>query len=176
MTNEKATIRCEAIFSDDKKYRYLLSKVWDKNRPIATVISISPSAFYNVTCDTTTMLIQNNLEALGCGGMELVNLISKVGVEAKRLKSLIDNVGQETDHYILESVKRTALTVFAWGRIAGMNKAFQAREAEVLKLLEPYMDKVQTISDCAGRENLHPLTPSIRNEWNLSLYQWKTAE
>lgn len=31
MTNEKATIRCEAIFSDDKEYRYLLSKVWDKN-------------------------------------------------------------------------------------------------------------------------------------------------
>ena len=148
MTNEKATIRCEAIFSDDKEYRYLLSKVWDKNKPIATVISISPSTFYNVTCDTTTMLIQNNLEALGCGGVELVNLISKVGVEAKRLKSLI----------------------------AGMNKALQAREAEVLELLEPYMDKVQTISDCAGRENLHPLTPSIRNEWNLSLYQSGTAE
>ena len=27
-----------------------------------------------------------------------------------------------------------------------------------------------------GRENLHPLTPSIRNEWNLSLYQSGTAE
>ena len=122
------------------------------------------------------MLIQNNLEALGCGGVELVNLISKVGVEAKRLKSLIDDIGEETDHYIIESVKRTALTILAWGRIAGMNKAFQAREAEVLELLEPYMDKVQTISDCAGRENLHPLTPSIRNEWNLSLYQSEIAE
>ena len=59
------------------------------------------------------MLIQNNLEALGCGGVELVNLISKVGVEAKRLKSLIDDIGEETDRYILESVKRTALTILA---------------------------------------------------------------
>ena len=176
MTNEKAAIRCEAIFSDNKEYRYLLSKVWDKNKPLATVISISPSPFYNVTCDTTTMLIQNNLEALGCGGVELVNLISKVGVEAKKLKNLMDYIGEENNQYILESVKRTALTILAWGRIAGMNKAFQAREAEVLELLEPYMNKVQMISDCAGRDHLHPLTPSIRSEWILSLYQSKATE
>ncbi len=176
MINEKAMLRCEAIFSDDKEYRYLLSKVWDKNKPLATVISISPSPFYNVTCDTTTMLIQNNLEALGCGGMELVNLIAKVGVEAKKLKSLLDYVGEENNRYILESVKNTALTVLAWGRIAGINKAFQVREEEVLELLEPYMDKVKMISDCAGRESLHPLTPSIRNEWILSVYPSKTDE
>lgn len=176
MTNEKATIRCEAIFSDDHEYRYLLSKVWDKTKPIVTVISISPSTFHNVTCDTTTMLIQNNLEALDCGGMELVNLIAKVGVDAKRLKNLIDYIGDENDQYILESVKRTTLTVLAWGRITAMNKSFQIREAEVLELLEPYLNKVQIISDCEGRENLHPLTPSVRNEWILSTYEPESNE
>lgn len=176
MTNEKAIIRCEAIFSEDRAYRYLLSKVWDKNKPLATVISISPSGCYNVTCDTTTMLIQNNLEALGFGGMELVNLIARVGIDAKQCRRLIDEIGEENDSYILESVKRTAFTILAWGRISGTNKAFQKREAEVLKLLSPYMKKVQTICDCAGRENLHPLTPSVRNEWTLCFYQSDAEE
>ena len=167
MITEKSVIRCESVFSDDKAYRYLLAKTWDKSKPAATVISISPSGFYNVESDNTTMLIQNNLSKLGFGGMELVNLLAGINVDAKRLKSIAEEVGDENDSFIVESVKKTAFTVLAWGKISNVNKLFEIREKEVLELLEPYTDKIKVISDCTGRECLHPLTPSVRNEWFL---------
>lgn len=170
MTTEKSIIRSEAVFSDNREYRYLLSKIWDKNKPLATVISISPSSLHNVSTDTTTMLIQNNLFALGYGGVELVNLISKINVEAKKLKNLADSIGELTDQSILESVQRTQTTILAWGRIASMNKVFQNREEDVLEILKPYQDRLQVIVDMTGREMLHPLTPSIRNNWILQPY------
>lgn len=172
MTTEKSIIRSEAVFSDDREYRYLHSKIWDKSKPLATVISISPSSSYNVATDTTTMLIKNNLFALGYGGVELVNLISKVDVEAKKLKSLEDSIGELTDQSLMESVQRTQTTILAWGRIASMNKAFQNREEDILEILKPYQEKLQVIVDMTGREMLHPLTPSIRNNWILQPYSY----
>lgn len=171
MKTEKAIIRCEAVFSDDKSYRYLMSKVWDKNKPIATVISISPSTFCNVSCDTTTQLIQNNLQVLGYGGMELVNLIFKINVEAKKLKSIDTAIGELTDKFIIESAERTDITILAWGKLASVNKAFADRENAVIEILKPYSEKIQVISDSLNRKMLHPLTPSIRKGWFLSSIQ-----
>ena len=57
MTTERATIKCEAVFSDDSLHRYSLSKIWDKTLPLANVITIAPSEDFNVTSDTTTSII-----------------------------------------------------------------------------------------------------------------------
>ncbi|WP_159459794.1 DUF1643 domain-containing protein [Scatolibacter rhodanostii] len=71
---------------------------------------------------------------------------------------------------MVKSVQRTQTTILAWGRIASMNKAFQNREEDVLNILKPYQDKLQVIVNMTDREMLHPLTPSIRNNWILQPY------
>ena len=30
-TTEKATIKCEAVLSDDSQHRYSMTKIWDKS-------------------------------------------------------------------------------------------------------------------------------------------------
>ncbi len=41
MLNEKVTIRSEAVFSEDRKHRYLLFLEWEKSRPKAYIIMIA---------------------------------------------------------------------------------------------------------------------------------------
>jgi len=170
MKTEKATIKAETLISEDGKFYYLKRKEWDKSKNTATVLSISPSSQSNVCCDLTSQLIQNNLYRLGFGGFELVNLIAAVDVAAKKLKGLDGLIGEENDKHILESVKRTDLTVLAYGKIATTNKVFTARENEVLELLKEHLPKLHFITDITAREMLQPLTPSIRNGWILQPY------
>lgn len=167
MPIEKATIKCEAVFSNNSEHRLLLSKIWDKNLPQANVITISPSADYNVSTDLTTNLITNNLNVLGFGGFTLTNLISKIGIDPKKVKNTNDLWTEETDKYIHEAAQKADSIIVAWGRFTETRKIFSDREKEVLTILEQFKSKTFEITDGNGREFLHPLTPIIRNNWIL---------
>ena len=54
MFTEKATIKCEAVFSDDHAHRFLWKRVWEKSKPIATVIMLNPCESDGIITDTTT--------------------------------------------------------------------------------------------------------------------------
>ncbi|WP_294909606.1 DUF1643 domain-containing protein [uncultured Ruminococcus sp.] len=170
MTTERATIKCEAVFSDDSLHRYSLSKIWDKTLPLANVITIAPSEDFNVTSDTTTSIICNNIYLLGMGGFVLTNLISKIGADVKKLKSTKDLWNADTDKYIKETALKADKIIIAWGKFTETRKVFSDREQSVLKLLEPQKDKLFQITDGKERKNLHPLTPSIRHSFILHSY------
>lgn len=163
---EKTTIKCEAIFSDDARHRYVLRKEWDKSKPKACVITIAPSADFNVTSDLTTQLIQNNLTMLDFGGFELVNLYSKVTTSKDEYTSK-GMYNRDTDKYIKESCEASETIVMAWGKAHLKSKELSARVEAVNKLLEKHISKLYFIADENGRSELHPLTPSVRKKWNL---------
>lgn len=167
MTTERATIKCEAVFSDDSLHRYSLSKIWDKTLPLANVITIAPSEDFNVTSDTTTSIICNNIYLLGMGGFVLTNLISKIGADVKKLKSTKDLWNADTDKYIKETALKADKIIIAWGKFTETRKVFSDREKDIMNLIEPYKDKIFQITDGAKREFLHPLTPVVRKGWIL---------
>ena len=45
--------------SDDKKERYILKKIWDIEKPIATIITLYPSTSDLIINDSTTTFITN---------------------------------------------------------------------------------------------------------------------
>lgn len=168
MTTEKANIKCEAVFSDNSEHRFLLSKVWDKSKPIVNVITISPSRDYNIASDLTTQLINNNVYQLGnYGGFNLTNIISRVGLNVKGLKSTDNLYNEETDKYIIEAAEKSSAVIWAVGKFADTRKIFCERKQDVLELLKPFESKLFMITDSNGREFLHPLTPSVRQGWIL---------
>lgn len=168
MTKEKVTIACEAVFSDNSEHRYLLSKVWDKSKPIANVITISPSEDYNISSDLTTQLITNNVYKLrNYGGFVLTNIISRIGLNVKRLKSTDNLYNEETDKYILAAAEKSDTVIWAIGKFADTRKDFCERKQEILKLLKPFESKLFMITDSNGREFCHPLVPSVRQGWIL---------
>lgn len=170
MPIETATIKCKSIFSDDSQHRYYLQKVWDKSKPLVNVISISPSEDYNVATDLTTQLITNNVYKLGnYGGFILTNIISKVGLDIKKLKSTDKLWDSQTDKYIIEAAENSSAVIWAVGKLSQTRKVFLKREQEVLEILKESncTDKLFMISD-NKREFLHPLTPSVRQGWILN--------
>lgn len=57
MITEKDTIKCEAVFNDERTHRFLWKQVWNKDKPIACVIMINPCQANTVVTDTTTFLV-----------------------------------------------------------------------------------------------------------------------
>ena len=168
MFSEKATIKVECLFSDNRQHRYLMTKIWDKAKSKASVISIAPSLDCNVRSDLTTMLITNNLFSLDFGGFDLLNLYSRIGINLKTTTNFADAYDQNTNDVILDSVSKSDVTILAWGRIT--KKLVKSKEEEILKLLEPHKSKLKVIADLQNREGLHPLTPAVRSNFLLRDY------
>ena len=65
MLTEKETIRCEAVFNDEHTHRYMWKRVWNKDKPLITVIMLHPCFADTIICDTTSYLVVNNVMSLG---------------------------------------------------------------------------------------------------------------
>ena len=175
MIIEKDTIKCEAIFSDDKSHRFLWKRVWDKDKPLAAVLMLNPCHSDNIITDTTTALTVNNIARLETfGGVEIINLYSRLTRKLNfRWNSDEDLNTPENDNYIKKAAMECDTVIIAWGKGAATSQRITDRAVQVLNILEPYKDKLYHISD-GERSGLHPLTPSIRSQWHLEAVQWET--
>ena len=174
MFTEKATIKCEAVFSDDHMHRFLWKRVWEKSKPIATVIMLNPCESDGIITDTTTSLVINNVARLeeGFGGVAIVNLYSMLTSKLNfKWNSDADLNHEENDSYIMKAVEEASKVILAWGRAEDTNKRVEERAGELIKKLSKHKEKLFVISDGAGRYGMHPLTPALRNRWLLESYE-----
>lgn len=168
MITEKDTIKCEAIFNEEHTHRFLWKRVWNKEKPTAAVIMLNPCHADNIVTDTTTSLVVNNIARLEeFGGVVILNLFSCLTSKLDLRWSSDEELNQpENDDYIRKTASEVSHIIVAWGKSAGTNKRIEDRAIQVLNLLQPHKDKLYVISD-GERSGIHPLTPSIRNYWNL---------
>lgn len=170
MITEKDNIKCESIFNDERTHRFLWRRIWDKDKPIITVIMLNPCLSDNIITDTTTSLVVNNIARLKeYGGVEIVNLYSVLTNKLRFIESDEELNDKENDSYILKSVETSSKTIIAWGKSTTSNTKIEERAIEVLNLLKEYEEKLYVISDNT-RTGLHPLTPTIRNNWILKKF------
>jgi hypothetical protein len=74
MQADKAVLKTEAVFSDDRRHRYILRKEWDAKKPKATIIMTNPSTADMLMMDYTTLYIMNNIVRLDFGTVDIVIL------------------------------------------------------------------------------------------------------
>ena len=172
MLTEKDTIRCEAVYNDERNHRYLWKRVWDKSKPLAAVIMLNPCMADTLVMDTTTCLVVNNVARLEeYGGVEIVNLFSMLTNKLNfRWYGEAELNGPENDSYIRRAATECATVILAWGRTQDTNQHIADRVLAVLKLLDNCKEKLRIITD-GRRSGIHPLTPSIRAEWILETFQ-----
>ena len=70
------TLTTHAVFSDDGRKRYLLSKSWDESKPKLAIVMLAPSEASGIALDSTTQLVLNNVTRLGYGSVAIVNLFA----------------------------------------------------------------------------------------------------
>lgn len=168
MITERETIKCEAVFNVERTHRFLLKRIWDKSKPLATVIMLNPCDADALLADTTTYLVVNNVARLEeFGGVIIVNLYSLLTSKLILKWSPNEELSLgENDDYIKKASEDASKIILAWGRGVDSNKRLAERAMQVLNNLMPYKEKLFVISD-GERVGLHPLTPSIRNGWTL---------
>ena len=168
MITEKDTIKCEAVFNDDKTHRFLWKRVWNKDKPLACVIMLNPCLSDNIVTDTTTSLVVNNIAKLGeFGGVSIVNLFSLLTPKLQmRWARDIDINDYGNDTYIKNAADEASVVILAWGRGAELNVRITNRAKQVTELLSEHKEKLKVISD-GKRQGIHPLTPSCRTQWIL---------
>ena len=133
MKTETAVIKSKAIFSDNREHRLLLCKEWDRNKPKATIILINPNTADTLNVDTTTMLIINNLNQLGFGSVDIVNMYSKVSLKLYFLfNSDSDLLDSENDEIILKSAEKSDRIIIAWGSVGNNSQRVKDRQKSVL--------------------------------------------
>ncbi len=166
MITEKSVMKTEARFSEDRAYRYILSKEWNNKKPRAMVIMTNPSSAGEVVLDLTTLYTINNLVALDFGAVDIVNIYPKI---TQKLK--VDDVDlreiEISDKLIIETAEKVDSVIIAWGRVGEKSKAIEKRQNELLEKLQVFKDKLFIIGDGKGNELFHPLAPHIRFHWEL---------
>ena len=166
MITEKDTIKCEAVFNDERTHRFLWKQVWNKDKPIACVIMINPCQANTVVTDTTTFLVVNNIYRLGdYGGVTIVNLFSLLTpkLSFKASGNLNDD---RNDEYIKKAAEEASTVILAWGKSSDTNLRVAERAKQVIDLLDTQKEKLRIISD-GKRMGVHPLTPSVRAKFIL---------
>lgn len=161
MINEKNSIQNECIYSDDKNHRYLLSRIWNKDKPIALFITKNAGMANGIYIELTNNIITNNLYKLGYGGYYAVNLYSAINQRDKMFD-------KTTDDIIKKYSKLANDVIIAWGTLT--TKSLQRRESDVLDILIKNSKKLLTVCDNTGHMNVHPLTPSVRQGFMLTEY------
>jgi hypothetical protein len=140
-----------ARFSECRKYRYQLWRIWEPSLPLAVFVMMNPSTADEITNDPTItrqvrrvtkwksisggVLVDGEDISQRLGGVMIVNVFAWRETDSKLLKGLVakgvDIVGPENDQAILEAVSKAAIVVCGWGIPGGLGD----RGNRVLKLI-----------------------------------------
>ncbi len=124
-----------AIFSEDRKYRYVLWRIWN-SRPLLLSIGLNPSIASELTDDPTITREISRAAREGFGGLLKSNLYAYVSINPDiLLRYDIDSVGSENDSYLKYMIEMAGRTVCTWGSFPAAKK----RAKVVLGMIpEPY--------------------------------------
>ena len=138
-----------AVFSDCRKYRYALWRMWIEHKPIAMIIGLNPSKADQTKNDPTITRCISFASSWGYGGVCVTNLFGFRATAPTELKAHHDPIGKENDAWVHEIAKGAAITVAAWGN----HGKFLNRSLEIL----PSLDQLHCIKMNKSGEPSHPL-------------------
>lgn len=162
-----SVINSEAVFSDDKKYRYKLTRTWDKDKKKATIIMLNPSKASELKSDRTVINVTNFLIDNNYGSINIVNLFAYMPTEPKELSQRNNEFEKYNDKYIIESLEKSDIVIVGWG---SDNKKYISRKRQVEELLKPHINKIKCFKDDKGKKSRHPR--DLTEKWTLENYEF----
>ncbi|CAA6827015.1 MAG: Unknown protein [uncultured Sulfurovum sp.] len=104
-----------AILSEDREYRYILSRIWDKTKPMVMIIGLNPSTADETEDDPTIGRCISFSKSWGYGGVYMLNLFAFRATEPKDMFKALNPVGSENDNFIEIYSKKVDKIICAWG-------------------------------------------------------------
>lgn len=118
-----------AIFSDDRKHRYLLWRIWDRSQPFVMFIGLNPSTADEVDPDPTIRSVGRIAKHNGYGGILMMNCWSFVTSKPELLQH--NPMSDEWNNNMLTLMAgRCKDVVFAWGAFKVIKEKGRDKELE----------------------------------------------
>lgn len=105
----------EAVFSDCRKYRYFLKRVWNENKPLITFCMLNPSTADAFKNDPTIERCERRAKEMDYGGIVIVNLFAFRSTNPKVLNKCKNPIGSLNDSFIKKALHDTQRFVCGWG-------------------------------------------------------------
>jgi len=104
-----------AIFSPDRRYRYVLTRIWDKTKKMCCFIGLNPSTADEIVDDNTVRRCIEYAKNWGFGMLNILNIFAIRGSNPIIIEQVDDPVGIDNDRWIAETCKASDLVIAAWG-------------------------------------------------------------
>lgn len=144
-----------AIFSDDRVYRYQLTRMTSWQRTTCLFIMLNPSTADETKNDPTVARCIDFTKRWGFGRLEVCNIFAYRATEPRELRRLTEQqaVGPDNDHHIASAIGRADRVVCAWGNHGEMHgRGVQVRNAIILAGKIPLAFKIT-----GAGQPIHPL-------------------
>lgn len=135
-----------AVFSDDGRYRYSLSREWDLRGEQVCWIMLNPSIAGDERDDPTIRRCMGFARKWGYGGIVVVNLFAAIATFPADLAKMKDPVGPHNDEAILQAIKGRRV-VCAWGNLGPWLRSNWHRDMTVATMV---IDTARTNAHCLG--------------------------
>jgi hypothetical protein len=105
----------DAVISDDARYRYRLSRIWDETLPKLLFVMLNPSTADAAIDDPTIRRVIAFAKSWNYGGVYVGNLYAYRSTDPKGLKDVVDPVGADNKAHIEHMLTLVDKVVYAWG-------------------------------------------------------------
>jgi hypothetical protein len=142
-----------ATISSCGKYRYLLTRQWDKSIKPLIIIMLNPSTADALKDDPTIRRCISFADQCGYGGISVMNLFALRSTSPKVLWSHSNPVGPENQDYLASHIKKDDDVLAAWGSIPHN----QSQDIRVMAYLKKAKATVRCLGVTKGGYPRHPL-------------------
>ena len=103
-----------AIYSDDLRYRYALTRVWGQGPKIGFVM-LNPSTATEIQNDPTVERCERRARAMGFGAFRVVNIFGFRATDPRNMRAALDPIGADNDAAIVAAADWADMVLCAWG-------------------------------------------------------------
>jgi hypothetical protein len=143
----------EAVFSDDYRYRYLLTRRWAVGGTTATFLMLNPSTATASADDPTIRRCVGYARRWGHSALNVVNLYGWRATDPRELRRVDDPVGPLNDRFIRQVCQAGRLNVAAWG----IHGSRGDRAAQVVAMLDGLDVDLTCLEVTSRGQPRHPL-------------------
>lgn len=163
--NNKPVVCRKAIFSEDRRFRFSLTIIWEPELPIINFLMLNPSTADEIKNDPTVERCERRVRMWGFGGLIVTNIFALRATNPDDLYSQSVIIGKDNDIHIMKAAERAEYTVCAWG---GHGKLL-GRGMNVKKMLLDQDIKIAALKLSKDGQPYHPLyLPYTCEMWKWS--------
>lgn len=149
--------RSSAVLSDDRHYRYRLTRTWDTEKPRLAWVMLNPSTADETEDDPTIRRCIGYAKDWGYGSILVGNLFALRTPEPSELGNDPNPVGEENNRHLRLIANDAAKVMVAWGASYSDNGLGAVRRPFVTSLLEEVVGTVYCLGTTKDGHPVHPL-------------------